>query len=172
MDTVSRVILPDDVFSVVNEKYQEKYEPWTKELVEKLLEEGTFHDEHHRRLLDTAICYAKEGVPVFPVDVNKKPLIRAWPQRATTGVPQIQQWFSDSPFKESIFGIATPTGPASGLFVMDEDGEIGKRSRKALEDKHGPLPTTCVQRTGGGGRQYVFRYPVGLDIRNSASQLG
>ncbi len=66
-------------------------------------------------------------------------------------------------------GVAT-----DDLVVIDEDGPAGRKSLAALESKCGPLPVTLTQRTGrvDGGRQFIFRRPPGVDIRNSAGKLG
>ena len=41
----------------------------------------------------------------------------------------------------------------------------------SLEKEHGPLPKTWTCNTGSGGQHFYFSYPVGNDIRNSASAV-
>ncbi|MDP9486219.1 MAG: bifunctional DNA primase/polymerase, partial [Actinomycetota bacterium] len=65
-----------------------------------------------------------------------------------------------------------PTGERSGLLVLDHDAYKPEAiSREDLERKHGPIPKTLTVGTGRGGFQYLFLYPAGSDIRNSASEL-
>lgn len=81
--------------------------------------------------------------------------------------------------------IGLKTGLASGVFALDVDPKNGGDIRlDELEAEHGPLPPTWTQRTGSGGRHYVFslpegftptnsrgRLPVGLDIRGEGGQI-
>ncbi len=56
--------------------------------------------------------------------------------------------------------IGVPTGTPSKLMVVDIDPRNGgNESFEALIAKHGPLPRTAEQFTGGGGRHIVFRHP-------------
>jgi hypothetical protein len=66
------------------------------------------------------------------------------------------------------------TGPDSGVFVLDVDGEAGRTSLAALEAQHGPLPVTLVSLTGrgDGGEHRWFNYPAAREIRGSAGKLG
>lgn len=53
--------------------------------------------------------------------------------------------------------IALIAGPISGFFVLDVDGELGRRSLAKL----GPIPETVTTISGrhGGGNHYLFRLP-------------
>lgn len=121
-------------------------------------------------LLSAALVYARRGVPVFPLAAGDK-----IPRRgsrgfydATTDPGKIREWWGHSP--ESNIGI--PTGEASGILALDVDGDRdGFGSLEALEAAHGKLPATATVRTGGGGIHYLYRYPVGEKIKNSADQL-
>jgi hypothetical protein len=93
----------------------------------------------------------------------------------STDPRQIEQWFTRWP--DANLGILT--GQASGLVVLDVDGEDGKASLRALMSAHAPLPKTlCVRtgRTGSDGKRkgchYYFRAPTEALIRNSAGILG
>lgn len=50
-------------------------------------------------------------------------------------------------------------GATSGLVVLDIDLPNGPASLARLTADHGPLPATCEQRTGSGGRQLRFAHP-------------
>jgi uncharacterized protein (DUF927 family) len=122
-------------------------------------------------LFDAALSLAGKGIPVFPCGLDKKPRIRDWPRVAACDPEQVRAWWTERPGAS----IGCPTGPrppGNGCWVLDIDQPEGPASLAALEAKHGPLPPTVEQRTGGGGRQVFFRYPEGREIRNSAGKLG
>lgn len=58
--------------------------------------------------------------------------------------------------------IGISTGAASGVWVLDSDGEQGNASLTALFREHGKLPHTLCQVTGGGGMQIFFEHAEGL----------
>jgi Bifunctional DNA primase/polymerase, N-terminal len=108
---------------------------------------------------------------VFPCRPrDKRPLLKNWPSQATTAAQEIVQWWLRWPTAN----LAIATGPTSNLLVLDVDQhEVdGEMMLAELAARHGLLPTTVVQRTGGGGRQLFFRWPDGHDIRNSVGRLG
>jgi hypothetical protein len=119
-------------------------------------------------LVDTAVRYAERGLPVFPVR-GKLPLTEHGFKDASTDAKTIRAWFERWPSAN----LAIPTGPASGLVVLDVDPRHdGDKSLAALEEKHGPLPLTLEARTGGGGRHLFFALGNGQNVRNSAGRLG
>jgi hypothetical protein len=88
---------------------------------------------------------------------------------------QIEQWFHRWP--DANLGILT--GQASGLVVLDVDGDDGKATLKTLMAGNGPLPKTLCVKTGRKasdgkrkGCHYYFRAPADAVIRNSAGILG
>ena len=73
-----------------------------------------------------------------------------------TDPDQIRAWWRSRP--DSNIGIRT--GAESGLIVLDVDPDHGgDESLAQLEALQGPLPATVQQRTGGGGRHYLFQHP-------------
>lgn len=66
--------------------------------------------------------------------------------------------------------IAVATGEASGFWALDIDGQVGEASLAALEQKHGPLPSTLAHYTGNG-RHLLFQWP-GQKVKNSVKRLG
>lgn len=54
--------------------------------------------------------------------------------------------------------VAIATGPESGIFVIDVDGQVGEESISGLEAIHGNLPKTLTGITGRG-RHLFFKYP-------------
>lgn len=100
---------------------------------------------------------------------DKRPLLKRWPEKATTDPAIIRAWWNEWP--NANIGVAT--GQVSGIFVLDIDSTEGEASLAAMEREHGPLPGfTPLQWTGGGGWHAVFTYPAGRTIRSSASRLG
>lgn len=106
------------------------------------------------------------GFWVFPLrPQSKKPLIAGWQKLATKDAKKLRRLWADCP--NANIGVAT--GEQAGLFVLDVDGEDGRRSLKALEDQHARLPRTFVVRTPRGSH-YYFR--IDEPVRNSVSKLG
>lgn len=115
-----------------------------------------------------ALAYARQGKPIFPCGIDKKPLTPHGFKDASTDSAQVRAWWEEHPGAS----IGTPTGPSLGAWVLDVDQPNGPASLEELEGLFGPLPETREQRTGGGGRQLFFRWPEGRDIRNSAGKIG
>jgi hypothetical protein len=112
--------------------------------------------------------YAASGWPVLPlVPGGKVPLTRHGLKDATADPSQIQQWWRRWPAAN----IGIVTGPASGLLVVDLDGEKGLATWARLEAEHNAL-MTLKQMTGSGGLHLLLRYPEGLELGNSAGRLG
>jgi hypothetical protein len=117
-----------------------------------------------------ALDIARKGKPVFPVNIKKVPLTPNGFKDATTDPDTIREMVS----RAGVAGIATPTGPASGLLVIDRDrkhGVDGIASCKELEAELGALPDTLQQRTGSGGDQLFFQFPEGVEIPCSAGKV-
>jgi hypothetical protein len=99
-----------------------------------------------------ALALAARGMRVFPChERQKEPLINDNLNRATTDPNIIKGWWSSGNYN---IGIAT--GPGSGIWVLDIDGEEGEETLRRLEGEHGPLPPTVEVITGGAGRHLYF----------------
>ena len=92
---------------------------------------------------------------MFPCKPHaKEPLTEHGFKDATTDQKRIKAWWQKWPHAN----IAIPTGAASGLLAADIDPRNGgNESLAELQAKHGRLPDTAEQSTGGGGRHFVFR---------------
>lgn len=121
-----------------------------------------------------AQAYADDGWRVFPVrlndDATKTPLTK-WrkgsvSERATTDADLVHVWWG---VRHRRAAVAVETGAASGLFVLDVDGDEGRTSLARLESENEPLPRTLVATTPRGGIHYVFAYAGG---KTGAGQLG
>lgn len=134
--------------------------------------------------LDAALWYARLGFLVFPVHgirdkectcgrgprcehSGKHPRTLHGLSDATTDQKQIQEWWRMWPDAN----IGVRTGPESGVWVLDVDGDEGQTSLEALEREHGPLPKTWGVKTGRGEHIY-FAWPADGTIQNSIGKLG
>jgi hypothetical protein len=128
-----------------------------------------------RPLLQAALRYARQGIPVFPVwwpvDVGvcacplrdrcqrpaKHPLGDLAPRGlhdATTDLTQVRRWWTDRPYAN----IGMPTGHVSGRVVVDIDKPEAKEELR-------PIPVTRGVHTGRGGLQLHYAAPS-VEVRN------
>ena len=116
------------------------------------------------RLHAAALALADLGWRVHPLEPRgKRPLLTAWPERATVDAGVIREWWAEHP--DANVGIATGVG--SGLVVLDVDGEDGYASLARILS---PLPPTLKVRTGRGEHWY-YRHPGG-HVANAAAIEG
>ena len=118
------------------------------------------------RLHRAAIALAKTGMAILPCKPRDKiPLTAHGVKDATTDAATIDAWWQGCP--EANIGIAC--GAASGVFVLDIDGEDGEGTMRKIEAGHGVLPAT-VEVITGNGRHCYFRLedPIG----NSVGRIG
>jgi hypothetical protein len=114
-----------------------------------------------------ALGLARRGFHIFPCKPRSKlPDTPHGCNDATVDVALIEQWWRQGPD----CNIAIATGAASGVFVLDVDGDGGETTLRELEARHGPLPPT-VEAITGKGRHAYFDWP-GRDVRNSAGAIG
>jgi len=133
--------------------------------------------------LRAALYYAGRNWPVFPIwwvkgahcacgkadcaHPGKHPIGKLAPKgrnSATTDPKKIKEWWKQYPKAN----IGLPTGPESGLVVVDIDPRNGG-NRQKLDDLGGFPPTPTAQ-TGGGGEHILLRHP-GRKVK-SKSELG
>jgi len=112
--------------------------------------------------LSQALAYARDrGWRIFPVNSEEKePLIKKWPEKATTDPELIAYWFRKFPGA----GVAIATGPRSQLCVIDCDSEEAEAAFRAL----GPVPDTLTSETGRG---IHLLFSTVTPLPNSASIL-
>lgn len=122
-----------------------------------------------------ARTYAERGWPVLPLwwpagdrctcgaadcqSAGKHPIHHLVPHGlndATIDAAAVDAWWRS--FPEANIGIRT--GAASGLVVLDVDGEAGRRSAMDLAREHGRLGAAWV-RTGSGGWHAYLAHPGG-----------
>lgn len=96
--------------------------------------------------------------PVFPVNIEKRPLTTHGFKDATTDQKQIKSWYELNPSA----GVAVATGKVSGLTVLDIDSKPdASEILSDLETEFGSLPITAHAITGGGGYHFFFKYEDG-----------
>lgn len=134
------------------------------------------------KMMDAACAYTRWGLAVLPLhniingkcscgnaecgSPGKHPRTRNGLKDASKDYAQISRWWGMWP--DANIGVVT--GKASGIVVIDVDGERGEESIKNLQDEfYGPLPETWEQLTGGGGRHLVFRRP---DMESVGNKVG
>ena len=114
-------------------------------------------------LLSWALYYAGLGWPVHPlVPGAKEPLLKDWPNRASTDPAAIRAWWARRP--DANIGLAT--GP---LVVVDLDVKAGHDGIQAWADL-GVRSDTVASRTPSGGL-HLFYAANGAEVGNSAGRL-
>lgn len=127
-------------------------------------------------MLEAALAYAAQGIPVFPCDMDKKPLVPHGFKNASNSEQVIRAWWRIWP--DALIG--RPTGAASGVAVLDVDEGLDRRGRvkvggaslASLVAQHGPLPDTIEALTPRGGRHIYFRDDPEHPLRSSQSKVG
>jgi hypothetical protein len=105
-----------------------------------------------------ALAYAAHGWPVFPLRGKVPAGGQGFKDASTDLVVVAAMWAT---FPSANIGLAT--GPASGVGVLDVDGEAGRQSLAAIETEHGPLPGTVTSITSRGCH-LLYRWTPGLGI--------
>lgn len=114
--------------------------------------------------LEYCSFYSDKGWRVFPCGTDKKPIVKDWPNEATTDKAKIAAWWGVNPN----LAIGLATGKQSGVFAADIDaGHNGFETLAKLP----AMPDTVMSNTGGGGKHILFKYPD-VEIRNSAGKIG
>lgn len=118
--------------------------------------------------LQEAMTLAQEGFAVFPIKpgVKAPPLIKDWPEYATTDRGQINTWWNKWP--DANIGIH-----CKGLLVVDVDvKKDGDASLEYLEE-FADFPMTLTTVTPTGGRHLIYQLPEGhAGVQNGVDVLG
>jgi hypothetical protein len=116
-------------------------------------------------LIAAALALAADGLPVFPCNGIKKPIVEHGFKNATCDPDIIREMFA----RPGAALIGMPTGRTSGRVVIDVDprhgGDVWSLENQAR------LPPTLTHGTPGGGKHLVFRDPSEVEIRNSQGRL-
>lgn len=135
-------------------------------------------------MMREALNLAEKGFRVFPVhtptvkgcsckdgescgSVGKHPRILDFPNAATTDKEQIKTWWKK--WHRANIGIAT--GKGSNVIVLDVDANKGGNDSFQELFKDLGFPETLTAQTGNGYHLF-FQTVEGIDVRNSASEVG
>jgi hypothetical protein len=134
--------------------------------------------EGRSRCLSAALAYAAIGWHVFPAPPGAKMSLKAarfsdgrwW--GSTTDADEVRRDYRNWPGAN----LCVATGPDSGIFVVEADtpaghGVDGIGALRALEDQHGDLPETLTAVSPSGSLHYYFRWPEGVEIRNTTAHV-
>src|SRR5215212_7219963 len=115
--------------------------------------------------LKAARAIAAKGKRVFPCKADKKPNTPNGFKDASVDPAKVTAMFK----KRGSELIGVPTGPDTGLLVIDFDiYKRGAMTVEEFEEKYGEISHSKTVKTGSGGLQVYLNYPSGEDIRNSA----
>jgi Bifunctional DNA primase/polymerase, N-terminal len=117
-------------------------------------------------MLDAALDYAADGIPVFPCGANKKPLTKHGFKDASTDRVQITRWWTTWPGAM----IGMPTGPKTGVVVLDLDTKNGKNGFESVPDWE--QLTSVRVRTQSGGAHCYFKDDGGVYCTTDKIALG
>jgi bifunctional DNA primase/polymerase-like protein len=114
---------------------------------------------------DDVLGYAARGWQVLPLKPQaKEPATWRGFYDATSNPAKLDRWFGRGhPYNAGI-----RTGIASGVFVLDPDGDIGAENLYRLERQYGPLPETLNSQTGNG---FHFWFRADREIPSSISKI-
>jgi hypothetical protein len=108
------------------------------------------------------------GLPVFPCNLEKKPVNEHGWKGASDDPDRIRQEFS----RPTAQMIAMPTGAPSGQIAIDIEVKTpGVNGNDWLDEHAYELPPTRTHYTQSGGLHLLFKNPEGVEIRNSAGRL-
>jgi hypothetical protein len=102
-------------------------------------------------MLEAALSYGSDGIPVFPCNADKKPLTKNGFKEATVDCSQITQWWTKWP--DAMIGM--PTGPTTGVSVLDLDKKNGKNGFNFVPNWE--QLTSTRARTQNGGEHCYFK---------------
>lgn len=107
-------------------------------------------------LLDAALQYAREGIPVFPCR-EKKPLTSNGFYSATTDEDQIRAWWKINPDAQ----IAMPTGARSHILTVDSTLRRPRSSSKNWKSSMALFPQRVTSRQARGAGRFTFACRTG-----------
>ena len=116
-------------------------------------------------MLNAALDLARGGLPVFPCRRDKKPTTPHGFLDASTAPDIVRRLWLLHP--GPLIGV--PTGPASGLFVVDVDSPRHPEAAAWLARHAVNMPQTRTHRTRSGGVHLLYRHRPGL--RTTAAKL-
>ncbi len=126
--------------------------------------------------LHVALTLAEAGIPIFPAEMvanigrqgtTKKPCVKDWQAKATTDPKTIRGWWTK--FPQAFPGI--PTGPISGLALLDldvKDGRDGIENLRVLGYDLDDISPIAVRTTSGGEHRWCSHVE---GLRNTSQKI-
>jgi Bifunctional DNA primase/polymerase, N-terminal len=111
-----------------------------------------------------ALRLAKQGLPCFPCQADKRPATPQGFKDATGDFELVKRLWSNYP--GPLIGV--PTGKISGIAILDIDPRHGGGAWFA--EHRNRIPSIRVHRTGSGGLHLIFQHRKGL--RCSVGKVG
>ncbi len=103
-------------------------------------------------VLEEALRIAELGYKVLPCNQDKEPILKGWPEKASTDAQQIKSWFSNTNYL-----VAVKTGPETNLFVLDVD----PTGIEWLEENQHRMLRERIHQTRRG-QHFLYRLPHAL----------
>lgn len=116
-------------------------------------------------LVTAALALAASGLPVFPCNAEKKPIVESGFKSASRDPAIITEMF----MQPGAILIGVPTGRASKLVAIDVDPRHGGDTWLHKHQHH--MPRTLTHSTPSGGLHFIFRDPDRVEIRNSQGRI-
>ena len=131
--------------------------------VKKQGETGKWSDlKRKRTVLDIALKHAKLGIHVvWGPRGHKNPMVRGWPDLATTDPKLIRQWAAEHP------GCNFYLVMGHGFVCIDVDN---REVLSELEERGLMIPDTLAHGSPRGGH-FIFKTPPGVEIHSSAGKI-
>jgi hypothetical protein len=116
-----------------------------------------------RNVSDYALELAAKKIPVFPCRANKAPATARGFKDASLDDAKIKNWFTNAAYL-----LAVPTGPVSGLFVLDIDPDGADWLASNSEQLNCERSHTTKR-----GKHFVYRWPERgqAPLKNTAGKL-
>jgi hypothetical protein len=125
--------------------------------------------------LQAALNYVAKNLPIFPCNANKEPLVSGGFKAATRDPQTINRWWKRWP--DALIGM--PTGPDSGVEVLDIDARNDRNGFAAIPNWQSLSPVAARTRSGGihvyfiasGVRCTTDRIALGVDTRGEGGYV-
>lgn len=141
--------------------------------IEQLIKEVEKHEDQADRIFAAAMWYAANDIPILPADVNGRlpgKKFGNWNYGTSTTRPEKVTELFGVGGKFRGWNLSMPTGPVSGISVVDIDNKNGKDGTEAwseLEAAYGAVPEdVLIARTPSGGIHMFFEHRPGFFSSN------
>lgn len=116
------------------------------------------------KMLEAALTYAQMGLPVFPCDIEKEPMVPTGVHAATVNLARVHEWWTKWPDAN----IGCHLGAAN---LMAYDLDPGSDPDALYEAVGGTPAGFPVQNTPRGGTHHFFEVPEGIKIAPGVNKV-